>query len=191
MGKREIGQLGIIDLIVSILIAELVAISIENTDKSLFQTIIPLALLGVLEILLAYISIKSRTFRRIFDGKPSLIICDGKVNYKEMVRQRYSMDDLLLTLRQKSIKELNEVEYAFLEPNGKLSIFKYNLFRIKTSYPMPIILDGEINQKTLEFLKKTKQWLEKELQKKDLEIDDIFYAFYKNNKIYLITKNEV
>lgn len=191
MGKREIGQLGIIDLIVSILIAELVAISIENTDKSLFQTIIPLALLGVLEILLAYISIKSRTFRRIFDGKPSLIICDGKVNYKEMVRQRYSMDDLLLSLRQKSIKELNEVEYAFLEPNGKLSIFKYNLFRIKTSYPMPIILDGEINQKTLEFLKKTKQWLEKELQKKDLEIDDIFYAFYKNNKIYLITKNEV
>ena len=191
MGKREIGQLGIIDLIVSILIAELVAISIENTDKSLFQTIIPLALLGVLEILLAYISIKSRTFRRIFDGKPSLIICDGKVNYKEMVRQRYSMDDLLLSLRQKSIKELNEVEYAFLEPNGKLSIFKYNLFRIKTSYPMPIILDGEINQKTLEFLKKTNQWLEKELQKKDLEIDDIFYAFYKNNKIYLITKNEV
>lgn len=191
MGKREIGQLGIIDLIVSILIAELVAISIENTDKSLFQTIIPLALLGVLEILLALISIKSRTFRRIFDGKPSLIICDGKVNYKEMVRQRYSMDDLLLSLRQKSIKELNEVEYAFLEPNGKLSIFKYNLFRIKTSYPMPIILDGEINQKTLEFLKKTKQWLEKELQKKDLEIDDIFYAFYKNNKIYLITKNEV
>ncbi len=191
MGKREIGQLGIIDLIVSILIAELVAISIENTDKSLFQTIIPLALLGVLEILLAYISIKSRTFRRIFDGKPSLIICDGKVNYKEMVRQRYSMDDLLLSLRQKSIKELNEVEYAFLEQNGKLSIFKYNLFRIKTSYPMPIILDGEINQKTLEFLKKTKQWLEKELQKKDLEIDDIFYAFYKNNKIYLITKNEV
>ena len=191
MGKREIGQLGIIDLIVSILIAELVAISIENTDKSLFQTIIPLALLGVLEILLAYISIKSRTFRRIFDGKPSLIICDGKVNYKEMVRQRYSMDDLLLSLRQKSIKELNEVEYAFLEPNGKLSIFKYNLFKIKTSYPMPIILDGEINQKTLEFLKKTKQWLENELQKKDLEITDIFYAFYKNNKIYLITKNEV
>lgn len=191
MGKREIGQLGIIDLIVSILIAELVAISIENTDKSLFQTIIPLSLLGVLEILLAFISIKSRTFRRLFDGKPSLIICDGKVNYKEMVRQRYSMDDLLLSLRQKSIKELNEVEYAFLEPNGKLSIFKYNLFKIKTSYPMPIILDGEINQKTLEFLKKTKQWLENELQKKDLEITDIFYAFYKNNKIYLITKNEV
>ena len=137
MGKREIGQLGIIDLIVSILIAELVAISIENTDKSLFQTIIPLSLLGILEIFLAFISIKSRTFRTFFGGKPSLIICNGKVNYKEMVKQRYSMDDLLLSMRQKSIHDLREIEYAFLEPNGKLSIFPYRPFKIRSSYPMP------------------------------------------------------
>ncbi len=191
MGKREIGQLGIIDLIVSILIAELVAISIENIDKSLWLTIIPLSLLGLLEILLAYISIKSRTFRRIFDGKPSLIICNGKVNYKEMVRQRYSMDDLLLSMRQKEIKDLNEIEYAFLEPNGKLSIFKFNFFHTKTNFPMPLILDGEINKKTLEFLKKDKFWLEEEIHKKNLEIKNIFYAFYKNKKIYLITKSEI
>ncbi len=191
MGKREIGQLGIIDLIVSILIAELVAISIENTDKSLFQTIIPLSLLGFLEILLAYISIKSRTFRRIFDGKPSLIVCNGKVNYKEMVRQRYSMDDLLLSLRQKSVKDLSEIEYAFLEPNGKLSIFKYNLFKLSSPYPMPLILDGEINRKTLEFLKKDRNWLEREISLKHLSVSEIFYAFYKNKKIYLIPKNEV
>ena len=191
MGKREIGQLGIIDLIVSILIAELVAISIENIEQSLWLTIIPLTLLGILEILLAYISIKSRTFRRLFDGKPSLIICNGKVNYKEMVRQRYSMDDLLLSMRQKEIKDLNDVEYAFLEPNGKLSIFKYNLFKIKTSYPMPLILDGEINKKTLLFLKKDKFWVIDELAKKNLHISDIFYAFYKGNKIYLITKSEI
>lgn len=191
MGKREIGQLGIIDLIVSILIAELVAISIENIDQSLWMTIIPLSLLGVLEILLAFISIKSRTFRRIFDGKPSLIICNGKVNYKEMVKQRYSMDDLLLSMRQKEIKDLNEIEYAFLEPNGKLSIFKYNIFRLQSSYPMPLILDGEINKKTLQFLKKDRFWLEEEVAKRNLVIANIFYAFYKGKKIYLITKSEV
>ncbi len=191
MGKREIGQLGIIDLIVSILMAELVAISIENIEKSLWLTVIPLSLLGFLEIALAFISIKSRTFRRIFDGKPSLIICDGKVNYKEMVRQRYSMDDLLLSMRQKEIKDLGEIEYAFLEPNGKLSIFQYNLFKIKSSYPMPLILDGEINKKTLDFLGKDKFWIEEELRKKNLEIQNIFYAFYKNKKIYLISKSEI
>ena len=91
MGKREIGQLGIIDLIVSILIAELVAISIENIKDSIFLTILPIALLVFLELFLAFVSIKSRTFRNLFGGKPSLIIVNGNVNYKEMVRQRYSI----------------------------------------------------------------------------------------------------
>ena len=191
MGKREIGQLGVTDLIISILMAEMVAISIENIDKSIFQTIIPLSLLGLLEIFLAFISIKSRTFRRIFDGKPSLIVCYGKVNYKEMVRQRYSMDDLLLSLRQKEVKDLQEVEYAFLEPNGKLSIFKYNLLKISSPYPMPLILDGEINIKTLEFLQKEKSWLVQSLKQKNLVVSDIFYAFYKNKKIYIIKKDEI
>ena len=191
MGKREIGQLGIIDLIVSILMAELVAISIENTNESLMQTVIPLLVLGGLEILLAFISIKSRRFRSFFDGKPSLIICNGKVNYREMIHQRYSMDDLLLSLRQKSIRDINEIEYAFLEPNGKLSIFKYNLFHIKTSYPMPLILDGEINKKTLNYIKKDKFWLEEELAKKNLELNDVFYAFYRKKKIFLIRKSEL
>ena len=191
MGKREIGQLGVTDLIISILMAEMVAISIENIDKSILQTIIPLSLLGLLEIFLAFISIKSRTFRRIFDGKPSLIVCYGKVNYKEMVRQRYSMDDLLLSLRQKEVKDLQEVEYAFLEPNGKLSIFKYNLLKISSPYPMPLILDGEINIKTLEFLQKEKSWLVQSLKQKNLVVSDIFYAFYKNKKIYIIKKDEI
>ena len=82
MGKREIGQLGVIDLIVSILIAELVAISIEEHTEPIYLTVVPIALLVLLEILFAFISIKSRKFRTIFDGKPSLIIVNGKINYK-------------------------------------------------------------------------------------------------------------
>ena len=191
MGKREIGQLGIIDLIISILMAELVAISIEDVEKSLWVTILPLTLLTGLEIILAFISIKSRWFRSIFGGKTSLIVCDGKVNYKEMIKQRYSMDDLLISLRQKEVKNIDEVEYAFLEPNGKLSIFKYNLFHSKTMYPMPLILDGSINKKTLEYLGYDEKWLKNKLALKHLTIDDIFYAFYKKNKIYLITNAEL
>lgn len=191
MGKREIGQLGIIDLIVSILIAELVAISIENIKDSILFTIIPIILLVLLELILAFISIKSRTFRTIFGGKPSLIIANGNVNYKEMIRQRYSMDDLLLSLRQNSIKSIEEIEYAFLEPNGKLSIFKYNIFHTKSNYPMPIIVDGELQERALNFIKKDKYWLETELEKKGLKIEDIFYAFKKKTKIYLIKKSNL
>lgn len=191
MGKREIGQLGVIDLIVSILIAELVAISIENIKDSIFFTIIPIALLVLLEVFLAFISIKSRTFRTLFGGKPSLIIANGHVNYKEMVRQRYSMDDLLLSLRQNSIKSIDEIEYAFLEPNGKLSIFKYNILHTKSNYPMPIIVDGTLQEKALSYIKKDKRWLEKELAIKGLKIEDVFYAFKKKNKIFLIKKSNL
>ena len=190
MGKREIAQLGIIDLIISILIAELVAISIENIHDSIFLTVIPVVVLVILEVLLAYISVKSRKFRNVFDGKPSILICNGKLNYKELIKQRYTMDDLLLSLRQQSIKSIDEVEYAFLEPNGKLSVFKYNFLKLKSSYPMPIILDGEIQYKTLHHINKDVNWLNKQLFEYELHAQDIFYAFYKENKIFVIKKSE-
>jgi len=191
MGKREVGQLGVIDLIVSILIAELVAISIENIDKSIFLTIIPIAVLVIIEIVLAFISIKSRTFRNIFAGKPSVIINHGIINYKEMVKQRYSMDDLLLSLRQNSVKSIEDVEYAFLENNGKLSIFKYNFLRTNTNYPVPIIIEGVIQDKTLKEIKRTKTWVYLYLKKQQIELKDVFYAFYKNKKVYIIRKSDI
>ncbi len=191
MGKREIGQLGVIDLIVSILIAELVAISIEEFDQPMVLTILPIAMLVVLEVIFAFISIKSRRFRTIFDGKPSLIIVNGKINYKEMVKQRYSLDDLLVSLRQKEIRDIEMVEYAFLEPNGELSVFKYNFFKMHSPYPVALILDGVLQKNVLKHIKKTEDWVVDELAKKNLLIKDIFYAFYKNKKIFIIKKNDV
>lgn len=191
MGKREVGQLGIIDLIVSILIAELVAISIENVKDSIFFTIIPISALVGLEILLAYFSLKSKKFKRIIEGDPITIINNGKINYKEMIRQRYTLDDLLLQLRQSNIKNISDVEYAVLENNGKLSIFKYNLIKSKTDFPLPLIVDGCIQNKTLLYLNKDKNWLNSKLIKYDINIENVFYAFYKKNKFYLIKNNEV
>ena len=191
MGKREIGQLGVIDLIVSILIAELVAISIEETESPIYLTIVPIAMLVILEIVFAFISIKSRRFRTVFDGKPSLIICNGKINYKVMIKQRYSLDDLLISLRQQGIKELDNVEYAFLEPNGELSVFKYNIFKLKSYYPMALILDGFVQKEALKHIKKSEEWLIDELANKNLTPKDIFYAFYKKDKIFIIKKTEV
>lgn len=191
MGKREVGQLGIVDLIVSILIAELVAISIENIDKSIFLTIAPISLLVIIEVILAYLSTKSRVFRQIFSSKPSVIINHGIINYKEMIKQRYSLDDLLLSLRQASIKSIEDVEYAFLESNGKLSIFKYNLFKTNSSYPAPIIIDGKIQDKTLNNINKSKIWVKLYLLKQDIKLEDVFYAFYSKGKIYTILKSSV
>ena len=190
MGKREVGQLGIIDLIVSILIAELVAISIENLEDPMYLTIMPISILVLLEVLLAFISIKSKDIRALLEGKPTLIISNGHINYHEMVKQRYSLDDLLLSLRQKEIKDISEVEYAFLESNGKLSVFKYKPFRLKGSYPMPLIIDGKIEKDTLKYIKKDNAWLNNMLKSEGVELKMIFYAFYKKKKIYIIKKSE-
>lgn len=191
MGKREVGQLGIIDLIVSILIAELCAISIENIEDPIYLTIIPIAVLVAFEIGFAYISVKSRSFRTFFSGKTSLIINGGVINYKEMIKQRYTLDDLLFSLRQASIKSIEEVEYAFLESNGKLSIFKYNLLRTEGKYPLPIIVDGVVQKETLKNIKKSSLWLKLYLQKQEITANEVFYAFYKNKKVYIIKRSDV
>lgn len=189
MGKREVGQLGVIDLIVSILIAELVAISIENTKDTIFLTVIPIAALVGLELLLARITLKSKRLRTFFGGKPSVIIEKGKVNFKEMVRQRYTIDDLLFELRQKGIKSIENVEYALLETNGKLSIFEKKIF--DKNYPLPLIVDGEIQTSTLRKIKKTTLWLEHILKKNMLNKEDVFYCFYKGYKLFIIKKSDL
>lgn len=191
MGKREIGQLGVIDLIVSILIAELVAISIENINEPLVLTVAPITVLVLIEILFAFISVKSRKFRNLLDGKPSIIINKGIINYKEMIKQRYSLDDLLLSLRQNNIKSIEDVEYAFLETNGKLSIFKYNIFKTNSTYPLALIIDGVIQDKTLKEIKHSKFWLINYLRKQDIDLSNVFYAFYKNKKIYIIKNSDL
>ena len=184
MGKREIGQLSISDLTISILIAELVAISIENREDPTILTIIPIILLVFLEVVLAYIQLKQNKLRPIMDGKPSIIINNGKLCVKEMIKQRYSLDDLMMSLREKEVEGIHEVNYAILETNGKLSIFKKN----DKVFPLPLVIDGVIDNDALLNIDKTPVWLNKILEVNNLGIENVLYAFYKKNKLYIIRK---
>ena len=191
MGKREIGELSVQDLVVSILIAELVAISIENYKDSVLLTVVPIIILLFFEITSGYLSLRFNRFRNIMDGKPSLIINRGIINYKEMIKQRYSLDDLLLELRNNNIKNLKDVEYAVLENSGKLNIFKYSFLGIDSANPFPLILDGVIQKDTLNYIEKDEKWIMDYLNENNLKKEDIFYAFYKNKQIYIIKRNEL
>ena len=167
MGKREIGELSIMDFIVSIFIAEMIAISIENYNKSIFLSLLPILLLVVIQISISYISMKNNTIRHLIDGKPSVIISKGKVNFKEMKSLRYNLDDLLMQLRVNSIKSIEEVDYAVLESNGKLSIFKRQ-DDPNREYPLPLIIDGKIDLDVLNKIKKSKKWLDNEFKKNNI-----------------------
>ena len=191
MGKREVGQLGIIDLIVSILIAELAAISIENFKNDIFISVIPILTLLLLQVTLSYFSLRKPKFRIFLDGNPSIMIQNGKVNYKEMVKQKYNLDDLLVQLRDKGYRSIEEIEYAILENSGTLSVFPYPKDKKKTPLPLPVILDGHIQSDTLKRLSKDEKWVYNILKNKNLNLTEVFYAFYKDNNFFIINKQDL
>ena len=186
MGKKEVGELGVSDLIVTVLIAELAALTIEETDKSIFVSIVPILVLILSEIAIIYIELKSSKARRFIDGHPSVIIKDGKIKFSTMTHLRYSLDDLILGLRSKGIKSIEEVDYAILETTGELSVFQNT-----KDYPLPIILDGKIDYHTLSEIEKDYNWVRSMLNKQHLKLEDVFYAFYAKNKTYIIRKKDL
>ena len=186
MGKKEVGQLSIIDLIVSILIAELAAMSIEETERSIFVSIVPIIILVLIQITLSYLSLKNENIRKFIDGTPQTIINKGKVNFKQMQKLRYSLDDLVSQLREQGVKNIDDVNYAILENNGKLSVFTDD-----NIYPMPIILDGVIDFDVIKNMGKTLDWVYKLLDNNKIKVEDVFYAFYTKDKTYIIKKSEV
>ncbi len=190
MGKREVGELSIMDLIVSIFIAELAAISIDNYKENIFISIVPILALVVLQLVISRISLKNAKIRSILDGDPSMIIERGKVNFKEMLQQRYNLDDLLVQLRSRGIKSIEEVDYAILETSGKLSVFRKDDDKNRV-YPLPIIIDGKIQKDVLYQIGKDSIWLEKALRHENYQLEDVFYGFYQKNKLFLIRKEAV
>lgn len=190
MGKREVGELSIMDLIVSIFIAELAAISIDNYKQNIFLSVVPIIALVIVQLVVSSISLKSSKVRSILDGDPSMIIERGKVNFKEMLKQRYNLDDLLVQLRNRGIKSIEEVDYAILETSGKLSVFKKDDDKNRV-YPLPIIIDGKVQKDVLYQIGKDMTWLMDALRRENYQLDDVFYGFYQKKKLFLIRKEAI
>lgn len=188
MGKREIGELSVMDFIVSIFMAEMVAISIENYKSSIWLSVIPIIVIMILQVIGSKLSLKSSKARKFLDGESSVIINRGKVNFKEMLKQRYNLDDLLTQLRSKSIRSIEEVDYAILETSGKLSVFTKNS---GSEYPLPLIMDGNVEEETLLQIRKSRGWLDKQLTEKNIRLENVFYAFFRNNELFIIEKDKI
>ena len=188
MGKKEIGELDIIDFVLSMLLSQIIAISIENYKEPFLYAFVPIVLLVSLQILLSFISLKNFKIRKKLDGRESVIINKGILNIKEMIKQRYTLNDLLLQLRDNSIRTIEEVDYAVLENNGKLSVFKKD-DKDKDIFPLPLIVDGNIEEENLKFINKNRHWLDNTLKEKNISLDNVFYAFYKSKNVYFIKKN--
>lgn len=176
MGKREIGELSLLDIVISIMMAEIAVIVLADPSKPMYASIIPMFVLVVIQRVTAYISLKSKKFRDWFEGKPSVLILNGKIDKKEMQTHRYNFDDLILQLHEKGVKCVQDVEYAILEPSGKLSVFAKEK-PTSTGFVHLLVADGEIMEDALKMIDQSKQWLKTELSKQGYDrVEEIFYC---------------
>ncbi|WP_186668599.1 DUF421 domain-containing protein [Sporosarcina sp. BP05] len=187
MGKREVGELGIIDVVVFVIMAEVAAFALDSPDKKLMHSIVPMLVLLVIQLVSSYFSLKSKKFRDIVDGEPSLIIRNGVILEQEMRKQRYNLDDLFQQLREQQIGSVHEVSFAYLEPSGNLSVFKHD----DVQPVLALISDGFIQSSHVELIGKTDEWLVKGLQQLGVnDVKQIFYCSYENNELKFQLKDE-
>jgi len=191
MGKREVGELSVLDLVVSIMIGDIAVLSFEDLEKPFIRQTIPMFVLAFLQITLAFASLKSVKLRNLMDGKPKIIINQGKIDEKAMRKQRYNFDDLLTQLREQGIIDINEVQFAILETSGKLSVIKKSDEEgVENQVPFPLIVDGEIQEKNLDKIGKNHVWLLNQLKEHgETKVKEISICGYIDGQIY-IDKNE-
>lgn len=184
MGKRQIGELQPSDLVVTLLISQIISIPIQDTDIPLVNTIIPILLLIGFEILTSVFNMKSIKFRSFMHGHPVVIINDGVLNQKLLKELRFTLDDLLESLRQKDIFDISQVQYAIVETNGQLSVLlkadydtvtreDMNLSPSPQGYQCPVIIDGKIVEKDFKICNTNNKKIESIISKEKLQIKDI------------------
>lgn len=188
MGKREVGQLSPFDLVVAIMIAELAAIPMEDIRIPLTHGIIPITTLMIAEVFFSYLCLKSDTARDLINGIPNILIANGKIIESEMKKCRYNISDLLTQLREQSVVNINDVEFAILETSGKLSVITKSQKRplcpedikAETVYeglPIVLISDGKLVYKNLQVNNLSSEWLTTQLKLNGYNtIDEVFFA---------------
>nr|WP_275980381.1 DUF421 domain-containing protein [Halalkalibacter alkaliphilus] len=189
MGKKELGELSLLDIIVSLMIAELAVIAIEDPEVSMARGLAPIFLLILIQVILTTVSLKDQRFRDLIEGRPVMIIEKGKINQTNMRKQRYNLDDVLFQLREKGISDIRQVDFAILERSGNLSIFRKE--DTSSVFTLPLIQDGVIQDDHLKVIEKTKEWLLSELAKRGYEqIKDIFYCSYMKGEFFIEEKDK-
>lgn len=194
MGKKQLSQLTFFDYIVGITIGSIAATMSVDQNVKISNGLISLTIWGLIPILLGYLGLKSRVFTRLTDGRPSIIIREGKVLEDEMKRNQLAIEELMMQLREKGVFKLDDVEMAVFETNGELSVMRKTEadpitasllgMKVKNEHaPTLLIVDGHILLENLNLLNLDKQWLTKEIKKQGAyDVKDVFIAQVDANK---------
>lgn len=184
MGKRQIGELQPSELVITILISDVASMPLQNMEMPLISTVTSLLVLVMFEVLLSVISIKSRKARKLLQGNSVMIIKNGKLIESSLRLIRYSIDDLMEALRLKDVFDISQVQYAYIETNGSISVELKPQHRTitpqdlsmateKVSIPCLVICDGEIVDSEFDVCNMTREKLYKILDEKEFSAKEI------------------
>ena len=181
MGKRQLGELQPSELVVAIMISDLASVPMQDIDIPLMWGILPVLTLLIAEVLLSFISLKSKWARRFLSGEPSIVIYDGTIIESELLRLRFNVNDLLSELRLNGCHDISDVAAAVVETGGKLSVIQKTGARgvtvddlkrkeiKKDGLPCIIISDGTLNKEELRRSGHSQAWLREELISREIK----------------------
>ncbi len=185
MGKRQIGELDPSELVITILVSDLAAVPMQDLGIPLFFGLVPIAALIMLEILMSYLALKSRFFRRLLNGQPAIIIRGGELDIPKLRQMRLTTDEIIETLRKQNVTSVSSVKYGVIEPDGTLTVIlkqpqqpitaeMLGLTPKDTGLPLVVISDGKIVPRSLELLKLDSKDILNRLKNQSIALTDVF-----------------
>ncbi len=202
MGKRQLGELQPSELVTTILISNIATLPIENTNVPLLSGAVPILTLMCFEVILSFLSMKSRRFRTFLSGTPRLIIRNGEIDQQELAKLRYSVDDLMEQLRVNSVFDVQQVEMAVVETTGQLSVSKKAETLPLTaadlgkqvsplSIPAVVVSDGQMVTQGLSYCGISEETVQKLAKKQGRELQDIFLMTCTPDlNVYIVDKEQ-
>ena len=200
MGKRQLGELQPAELVISVLISNIVSLPVEDPNVPLLMGIIPVAMLVGLELIVSVLSLRFRSIRTLMGGNPVMIIHNGVIDQGALKTLRFSIDDLMESLRSQGVFDLSQIQYAIVETNGTVSILPYEkdspatptqlkLTLAPREVPVVVISDGMVLEDGLRGASMSRKQLNKILEKEQVSVRDVFlFSADKSHRYTLIQK---
>ncbi len=201
-GKRQLGELQPIELVVTLLISDLASVPMQESGAPLLSGLIPIAVLVSLELILSALMMKSNRLSRLISGNPVVLINDGKLSQKALRQLRLTVEDLLETLRQQDVFDLRDIRYAIAETNGSISLFKHADCQTATvrdlkkkpsnsGAAVPVVNDGKLVEWGIRMTGVSEEWIRDILKKHGCPLSEtLLLTADDKRRTYLIRKGE-
>ena len=200
MGKRQVGQMEPSEFVVTMLVANLASIPMQDGGIPLYSGIVPILTVLALELILSGLVLRSIPLRRLLCGKPVILIENGRILQNNLRRTRITMDELTSQLREKDVLEPGDVQYAILETNGNISVFPYPAQQPATAkdagisakrryLPVTVVGDGYLYRENLALAGKNEKWLKKILEEKGADLASTWLLTVDgSDRVYFVKK---